>query len=300
MPEPLFSPIRLHFAGLDADQHHLDAEQFGKSVIGTAKLYNAATHLFYTGSIPGGRTIYKIRMHTTAELEKGSVCYSIWAALELGQMAVYPQLWGEIADMFIPDWVKAVYAKLVHRDNDVIEIYQKHMQIMQEERQKEREHTERITQMAFTTLLESQSNFTRTIENIADNSRGAARDSVEPIGYSAARIEQHSQTRIVLQLDQPVADALRSKEELQVTDSTTYFGKIVEADKTKKSCRVMLDGQEKPISARINDPVIENTGNIYTHALDQDLRVKIEAKATVKNDEIKMLYISNAQEDTSS
>lgn len=293
MPEPLFAPVELRFTGGDADKHHLDVEQFGKSIMGTAKLYNAAAHLFYTGSVPGGRTIYKIKMHTSAEIKESSVSVGIYAAMVMGEMAIYPQLWGDIAGMVIPDFVRAIYAKLVKRDSEVIQIYTKMIETMQEENDRSRQHTERIAQIISRNFLESQDQFLRTIENVSSNSRGAARDSVETIGRSTKGIEHHSINGQIIGLDQPIADALRSREEMTVADIQEFTGRLLGVDTITGVCKFEVG--PNTFKGKITDPSLQIPQNIYTHSLDTQEPVTITAKPTLKGSQIHQLYISDAR-----
>lgn len=293
MPESLFTPVELRFIGGDADKHHLDVEQFGKSVMGTAKLYNTAAHLFYTGGIPSGRTIYKIKMHTSAEIKESSVSIGIYAAMVMGEMAIYPKLWGDIAGMVIPDFVKAIYSKLVKRDNEVIQIYNKMTEAIQVENDRNRQHAERITQLSYQTILRSQDNFLQTIEAVSNNSRAAARDSVETIGRSSKGIEHHSKNGQIIGLDQPIADALRSKEEMTVADKQEFTGRLLGVDTVTGVCKFEVG--DTTFKGRITDPSLQVPQNIYTHSLDTQEAVTIIAKPTLKGSQIHQLYISDAR-----
>src|SRR5665811_1724176 len=44
MQEPIFDAIPVTYRGLFADQHLVDAQQFGKSLIGVTKLANSICH----------------------------------------------------------------------------------------------------------------------------------------------------------------------------------------------------------------------------------------------------------------
>jgi hypothetical protein len=292
----IFQPIQVKFDGLDATNHQIDAEQLGKSIQGTARMYNAIAYTFFNGKIPAVRSEYKFRMQTRAEFVEGSVCYTLWCAMVMGEMALYPQLYGDIADLIIPNVLKSVYLKMVKREDKVKEIYTEMMGFIQEDRQRERESSERQQQIFANAFLQSQDRFLESIERLADNNRVPAQNSVAPIGKTATSLEHNNDTRTFLLIDEQMADAIRSKEELEVADLASYTVQIVEADKHKKGCHVLLEGYDKPIPCRISDPVILQTGNIYTQALNQDGKLRVKAKATLKNEKIKMLYISDAEE----
>lgn len=313
----VLEPVTIRLFGNEADSHHIDAEELGLCMQGTAKLYNAALYLYHNGEAPGARSTYKLKMHAGAKpVEKGSVTYAIWAAMVMGEMAVYPQLWGDIADLVVPKIVKAVYAKLVKRENEVIEAYKEinavlveREKALLEDRQLEREHVQAINkehaeqtklrdqtyEKTFSRVMDSQDCFVRAIERISDNNKTAAKNSVAPVGRTSKGLEHKRSDTIMVAVDEATAEALRSKDELEVDDMKSYKGKILGANKIKGSCDMLLDGFDKPVPCKIADPAIMQVGNIYTRALDQDLIVTVKAKALLKDGQIKTLFISDAE-----
>lgn len=286
----VLEPVTIRLFGNEADAHHIDAEELGLCMQGTAKLYNAALYLYYNGEAPGARSMYKMKMHAGAKpVEEGSVTYAIWAAMQMGEMAMYPQLWGELADLVVPKIVKAVYAKLVKRDNEVHKIYREITQdlvgmnhALLADRQHEREHTQRLVETFteqsklrdqheernFARLMQSQDSFVQAIERISDNNKTAAKNSVAPVGRTSIGLEHKRDEQVMVAIDEATAEALRSKEALEVDDMKTYKGKILEANKIKSSCYMLLEGFDKAVPCKIADPAIMQVGNVYTRALD--------------------------------
>lgn len=291
----IFTPVKVKFDGLDATKHFLDAEQLGRSIQGTAKLYNKAAYLFFNGVVPGNNSKYIFRMQSRAEIEKGSVCYTLWCAMTMGEMALYPQLWGELADFIIPDIVKSTYHKMTKRDDKVIETYDKMIERMQNENDKWRGALTDSQQAGFSAMLQSQQMFTDCIAQLSQGSKSAGINSVAPIGQSADFLE-HKQKEQLFLIDQPMADAIRSKDELEVVDMQDYLCYIRGVDTISGTCKIELVRENVIVNGKISDPNLSQAGNIYTHALDEQGEIVITAKATLKDGIIHKLYISDARQ----
>src|SRR6266545_5469127 len=61
MAEPLFEPIPITYRGLLADWHFVDAQQFGRSLIGASKLANSVCHELFWENITHDPRSYHIR-----------------------------------------------------------------------------------------------------------------------------------------------------------------------------------------------------------------------------------------------
>src|SRR6185312_2132243 len=94
-------------------------------------------------------------------------------------------------------------------------------------------------------------------------------------------------------VDEPAADVMRSKEELEVGTQAEFIATILGVDMATGACHIKLEnGQEK--RGKITDPALRRAHNVYTSALDSHGAVRIVAKPVLKNGEISRLYISDA------
>lgn len=287
----LYSPIKINFTGLETDQHCIDGEYFGTAINGAAKIFNNVSHFYFTGAILEGRSKKRIRMYARPPV-KGSVAYTMWAITVFGEMSLYPQLYGELADFFIPEFVKAVYMKLINKPSEVEKI----VKLMQEDRKNEREHNERTQQLAFSAMLQSQDRMLETIDKMAGNLKQAAINSVEPVGKTCANTNYFSfENKIFLNIDEPMAEVIRSKEKLEVDDMKNYKCVIRGVDTTTGNAKLQLENIENVVSAIIKDPALLNAGNIYTNALDNQKEVEIVGKAILKNGKINKIFVNDAK-----
>jgi hypothetical protein len=92
------------------------------------------------------------------------------------------------------------------------------------------------------------------------------------------------------------AEALRSRDELEVGETGEHLVEIVGVFKTNGACRVrLLEGDREVVSGKITDPALATPGNAYTTALDQGRPLLVMAKPTLKDGAIHRLFISDAQ-----
>lgn len=290
MDSGLLLPVKMKLTGLDADRHLVDAIHFGKSVEGTAKLYNQSIFFFETGELPGRRSSLRIKLYVGAPKE-GSVFLAFHSLMVAKEMAVYPELWGKIANWLIPKIITATWQKLLNKPDETEKI----IQFVQEESQRNREFAAELSRMAIGAVVQDKSRLHETVEKLADASRHGAELMVSPVGRTCSLLTQRIGEDIAIEIDEPSAEVIRSKNVLEVTEVNTYECQIEGVDKTNGSCRVLLPNRDKPVIGKITDPQLENIGNIYTHALDQDLKISVTAKATLKDGEIQKLYISDAK-----
>lgn len=82
MAEVLFEPIPIAYRGLFADQHFVDAQQFGQSLIGTSKIANSVCHELLFERVTHDPRKYHVRFCVGPSRENG-LLQEIFAALSL-------------------------------------------------------------------------------------------------------------------------------------------------------------------------------------------------------------------------
>lgn len=294
----VYSPIQISFTGHEADRHFIDGELFGLAVNGTAKIFNNVSHLCFTGIVPEARTKRKFRMCVTPP-EKGSVAYTMWAIMTFGEMSLYPQLYGELADFFVPEIVKAVYMKLINKTSEVerlMQVMREHRQERQEESAAERQHVENMQRMNLEVILQSQSRFLETIDHLASGLKTAAINSTQPIGRSCTQSNFLTiNNKVILAIDEPMAEVIRSKDKLEVEDMKSYNCLVKAINIETGSAQLQVEGSDSLLHAAINDPILHEVGNVYTSALHNHSELVVNAKATSKNGKINKLFVSDAK-----
>ncbi|MEI4473340.1 DUF7946 domain-containing protein [Frigidibacter sp. MR17.24] len=134
------------------------------------------------------------------------------------------------------------------------------------DRQREREHFERILQMQ------------------AEVHRGDVRKLVAPVGRSCSVLKVVSDGASLIEIDAPTADAIREKEDVTVSGIVEM---IFEVDGLTLSSKTMqLVDPENPgrrIKAHIGDPALDplsQSDNPYEEALKTRAKIKLTGKST--------------------
>jgi len=96
-------------------------------------------------------------------------------------------------------------------------------------------------------------------------------------------------------IDDATAEVIRSREPLTVGNSNTYRVKLEGVFKTNGACRVRITENNRIVSGKITDPSVGTPGNVYTQALNDAAELVVTAKPTLKDGEIKRLFISDAK-----
>ena len=289
MPEELIKPVHLKFRGLDADQHVMDGAYLGRSIQGTSRLYTSILLFLFEGQIPKRIVSPNIKI-MVGPPQDGSLMYLIYAMMTHGQMALYPQILWELADLSLPVFIKAVLARKSGRRDHL----DKALDIIAEQSKVQADFMNKIHDGH---MSDKQMMF-NVIDRLASSNSNALSEMSQPIGRTAKSLTHFDGTKVLeSHIDEPMAEALRSEEELKVGDQVVYRGKIVGVDKTNGACRFEPEGQSKDLRGKITDPSLAATGNIYTHSLDTAAVVEVTAKPVFKEDgEIKTLFISDAKE----
>jgi hypothetical protein len=97
-------------------------------------------------------------------------------------------------------------------------------------------------------------------------------------------------------IDEPVAQALRSKGEMEVADEmeTTMTIRSLNLDTGTGSAD--WDGEEGGrISIKVTDPALALPKNVYSGSLDGQIPIAVTAKPVLKDGEISRLYVSDAR-----
>lgn len=279
-------PVTLTFNGGDADNHYVDAAYLGQSLHGTAKLYNSVAHYWYQGQIPR-RLVPEIRI-AVGPPEDGCLTYVIWFMVVHGRLALYPQLLFQLADLAIPNFVKAVFARKAGRPNEM----EKALDVI-------RDLAQQNTDLARTVHaddLQDKKQLFGIVEKLMDVNQRSFKELAAPVGPSVKSITHFKgDDSGSFTIDEPIADAMRASTDLEVGDLTTYRARFVGVDKAAGSCRVEIEGREGFVRGRITDPGLAIPLNPYTHALDTGTAVILTGKPVMKDGEIKTLYISDVK-----
>ncbi|CAD7023277.1 hypothetical protein REJC140_00152 [Pseudorhizobium endolithicum] len=280
----LIEPVKVEFAGRDADAHRMDALLLGQSLSGMARVYNSVGHYHFHRQI-------KASAHSEVRVqvgppERGSIFYLIYMMMVHGKMAVYPELLFSLAEMAVPSFIKAIVAQRTGQTKEM----DKALDIIQQQSAQYHElalEARKSDQQIREGLLD-------VVKTLAANNRAALSDMAAPVGKTVNEVRQVPKNADPIVIDTPTAAALRSKEEVTVGEMATFRGVFRAVDTTTGSFR-LEDEDGKEYRGKITDPALLTPQNFYTHALDTQEVVAITAKPTLNEDgTVHRLFVSDA------
>ncbi|VAW13394.1 hypothetical protein MNBD_ALPHA09-2111 [hydrothermal vent metagenome] len=279
--------IRITYDGLDADQHMLDMRRFGEAMLGLDKIVNTGLIVLseYRFPIKGERFSLQIR---AKEPSVGSFeFFAYMAPVAASTLQLVLEMFYTMGSDILWRWTSWIVNMNGGRPKEA----EPHFTVLMEltkEIHKSRAESE-VAQQAF--FLE-----------IADRLQYAAKGFVAPVGPSAnsVAIEGRGQddSRLLTHVDVPMANAIRSKEKLEVGDMEKMRIRIDGLIHHNKQLKVEHpDEPGRYISAVVRDPSFMEADNVYTRALARHGFLDISAKPSHKADgTIHTLYILDVKE----
>jgi hypothetical protein len=96
------------------------------------------------------------------------------------------------------------------------------------------------------------------LPSLVDANRGNMRRIVTPIGRSCVEMKHFSGSENEFYISEPDAEAIRSKDKLEVDDMKNYECYLISELNTKTgNCHLHLIGMDKYVVGKINDPILK-------------------------------------------
>lgn len=290
MAQQIFEPIPISYTGLFADSHLVDAQQFGKSIIGASKLANSVCHLFFFAAITHDPRSYQIHFFVGPSKQNG-LLQELFAVMNNGQMPMFAPILIKLAKGFIEKTIDAVINTTINRKSDASKaidaIHDLASQHIEFSRQVHDGH------------MKDKAWLQDMVQNLAFENRTALREIPEPIGKSVRQLRIGPAKNGVI-IDEPAAEALKARDSMSVGDAMSYRVRLEGVFKTNGACKVRILDQDKVVSGKITDPAVAAPGNIYTTALNEGAELQVTAKPTLKGGSLHRLFISDAKDATKS
>lgn len=292
----IISPFKISYQGKQTEHHFMDAAQFGESIAAAARIYTATIHFCIFGEVPKGNYKKEFLCFTAAPKE-GSLeaLMCIAPALADGNLFVasYKEAMSTLFWMVI-DSLKKMWTR-DSKEDVVKELAQAITKLA--------ENNKDTQQILANGLVRSNDNLAslhesliRMLPELAESNRNHGRVMVAPVGRSCARLVQNSDGAHPLEIAEPEANAIKSKDDLVVEDSQDMRCLSINSlNRTTGRCEITVEQYEGVLTGKITDPTLEQAGNVYTHSFDQQTPFRITAKPVLRAGEIHMLYISDAR-----
>ena len=284
----------LKYEGGDADQHVIDAVQYGNSLYGTGRLYISVTHFCVHGEVlkPSQRTDIKCY---ASEGHAGCFETGIIVAASVAQMPLF-------ADVYKP-WIDWLTGKITEYIKDRLTGRGSMDKLVDAIAEQAKSNNE-LNHILVNGLLASNSDMADVtkvlvakLPDLVDANTRNMKRVVAPIGRSCIEMKHFANTDNEFKISEPEADAIRSKADLEVDDMKDYKCDLISELNTKTGhCHLHLEGEERHIIGKINDPALQAPNNIYSKSLNAQSGFSLTAKAVLKEGLIHRLYVSDARD----
>jgi len=285
MQGPIFDAIPVTYRGLFADQHLVDAQQFGKSLIGVTKLANSVCHEIFHEEITHDPRSYQIRFCVGPSKENGLI-QEIFAVVTSGQMPLYTPILLTVGKKLTELLVGAVIEKALGKKNNASNAVDKIHELAMA-------HSD-FAQQVLRGQMRDKAALMKIINELHRENRASLRQIPEPVGRTVRSLQIGS-NRSSAVIDEPAAEVLRSPEQLTLGDPVTYDVKIQGVFKTNGACRIEILDQKKIVSGKIADATLDAPHNVYTKALDEGAVLRVVAQPTMKDGKLHRLFITGAK-----
>jgi len=284
--EPIIKPAIVTYTGLYADDHVVDVQDLGRSLIGLGRVANSVTHFWLYGEVVKDSRLFRVR-HYAGPPQKNGVLYELAALMAQGQLPIFAPLLCELADAVLPHIWQAMIHRATGRGGEMHKALDlAHDTIVRYDDFARSVHD---GHMADKRWLQDH------VDSLTDANRRSMVEIPAPVGRSCNKETVWVGSVSPTEIDEPTAQVLRSKEPLQVGDTATYEAVLEAVDTTNGSCKFTVSGDGKQTKGKITDPALANPENVYTRALDTKRSVVLTGKPVTKDGKIVQIYISDAR-----
>lgn len=270
--------LALIFDGRETDDHVIDARQLGNSLIGLDKAVASAAFVMVHGRLPHGRERVVDIYVAAKSPEEGSVSLPTI----IGNVPWILPLAGEIIASYGVDFIRNFLSWLLlfrgGRKSEA-QVYMDAMIDVLKENNRSHEASNEAWQ--------------RTLLSLADKLAPAAKQIVDPVGRTASVLRLGDKDTGAA-IDEPTADAIRSKEELEVTDKEVLRATIDGLIRRSRTLKlIMEDGSYQ--TAEVRDPTFDVEPNIYIDALAHGTAMDLTVRKALRSGKLYKVYVLEAE-----
>jgi hypothetical protein len=281
----MFAQIKIDYDGLDADGHMLDLRLFGEAAIGLDKLANTGLIAISDFRLPKRGERFPLRVLAQEPREGTFEYFAILAPLAASTLPLVHELFYTVAGEVLWRWLSWVASMMGGRPKEA----EPHFKALMD-----------LTKEIHKGRIESEDKQRQFFLDVLDKVQPAARGFVAPVGPSANSVTIGAQNEdgplLLTHIDVPMADAIRSKEKLEVGDMEKMRVRVDGLIHHNRQLKVELPDQPgRYFTANVRDPAFSDESNIYMDAVASQGYLDVSAKPSRKQDgTLQALYILDA------
>lgn len=294
--------FQVRFDGLDARRHQMDMRELGKALIGLDRSISDAVFLATEDRLPKPR---ERRMLVVRVEAPQAACVELHGVVE-ATAGVLPLAWEILKNpgtQFIFEMLSYLLKRRGGKPREAEAHAMEAYRLLAADRADERatiaslvDQTLRDRDREREFIGTMQDRFLQHAEILAENLAEPLKQVVSPIGRTSETLSIPSPMGLApTVIDVPMAEAVRSKEPLEVGDMTRMRVRVDGLIKHNRQLKVELEGDPgRYLNAEVRDPAFDETPNVYTQAVSDESFIEVDAKPTYRNGELVKLHIMNA------
>lgn len=273
----MIDSITLKFDGRVAEQHLIEARQLGNSLLGVDKAVNTGLILLTQGRAPLQRERFNLFIAAQAPKQGSVDLVTVIHNAPWLLPLVHDVVVSYGAD-YLRNFISCVLFWHGGRKAEGMEQMDKMIDLAKEIHR----HNEI-----------SQAQWQGTLIEVIDRLAPAAKQIVEPVGRTAATLEIAAPTtKQITIIDEPTAEAIRSKEEIELQDVVEMDLRIDGIIRHTRTLKVeMPDQPGQFVTADVRDPVFDEMPNAYTDAFSKKESLRVRARPAHRNGQLYKLYV---------
>jgi hypothetical protein len=276
--------FRVRFDGLDAKHHQIDMKQLGKAMIGLDRAISDSVFLATEGRLPRAQEQRSLVVLVEAPR---AACVEILGVVETisGFLPIAIQILAENGTKFVFEYLSFLFKFRGGKRREADEHLMEAHRLLCEDRKDERR-----------SVYENEAQWREHSVRLVETMANALKDVVSPVGRTAETLSLAAPDgRLPTVIDVPMAEALRSKQPLDVGEMTRMRLRVDGIIKHSRLLKVVIDGEPgRYVNAEVRDPVFDTVPNVYTDAVSSDVALEVDAKPTYRDGELVKLHIMNA------
>lgn len=283
MSSLLFEPIEIRYTGLFADEHLVDASEFGRSISAVSKIGNGLCNVLFFGEAARPRS-HRIRFYVRPSKENG-LLQEIVALMNNGALPLFAPAITSVAKIFIEKAFDATIKAALNRKSEAaLAIDHLHDLALKQLEFSSQVHAGQMQDKAWLQGM---------VDSVVRQNRSTLRELPAPVGHSVRQMQIGAPSSGPL-VDEAAAEVLRAHAPMGVGDIAIFVVTVEGVFKTNGACRLKIIETGKIVSGKIVDPALLGPNNVYTTALDKGMALRVTAKPTLKDDKLSTLYVIDA------
>lgn len=284
--------ILIKFLGGDAERYHgVDMRLLGRSLAGFDRIISDGLIVLSENRVPKHRERAPIIL-IAKEPRIGTASFYGELVPALGVLPFAMSVIQAGAGELIWNWTSFVLAYFGGRRTDA----EAHLDAMIRLREIESDERIKLREIEAQERQMSEDRwhglFRDNAVHVANKLKDASQQAASPVGPSASNINFRIGQSPTTDIDVPMADAIRSGGEVEVSDLQTMELKLDGFRFHDRKLNIQHpDGSGRFLTADVKDPTFDAEENVYTRAAAKKATIKVMSKAVYRAGKLEKIYI---------